>query len=217
MKIQQFDFSVDLLRALLWQYNDAARLQSLLEQKQAWYDQNQTEFWENWVHDVFDLRTANEFGLAVWAILLNIPLVVVAGGEPAGKKYFGFAADDFNFGNGNFASSATSGLTLEQKRLVLRLRYFQLITRGAVTEINAFLNYVFAGISGVYVSDGENMRARYVFDTPLPSRLTAVLREYDLLPRPAGVEVDFIITNQAAGWGFGAYRKNFSNGNFYHE
>ena len=55
MKIQALDYSLNLLRAMLWQYNDAARLEGLLRAKQAWYDQNQTEFWEAWVRDVFDL------------------------------------------------------------------------------------------------------------------------------------------------------------------
>ena len=72
--IQEFDFSVDLLQAILWQYNNATSLQSLLNSEQAWVIENQTEFWENWLRDVFDLRTANEFGLSVWSIILGIPL-----------------------------------------------------------------------------------------------------------------------------------------------
>jgi hypothetical protein len=215
MKIQAFDFSVDLMRALLWQYNDAARLQSLLEQKQAWYDLNQQGFWDDWVRDVFDLRTANDFGLSVWAVILNAPLVIVAGGD-GDKPIWGFAADDFNFTNGNFANTQTSGLTTAQKRLVLRMRYFQLVTRGAVTEVNAFMNALFADDGLVWVVDGLNMKARYVFDFPLPRRLRQVFTEFDLLPRPAGVKVDFIVLGETGGWGFGAYRTNFNNGNFYH-
>ena len=34
MNIQEFDFSVDILQALLWQYNDATKLQALLQKKQ---------------------------------------------------------------------------------------------------------------------------------------------------------------------------------------
>jgi hypothetical protein len=33
VRIQEFDFSVDLLRAILWQRNDAVNLQALLEKK----------------------------------------------------------------------------------------------------------------------------------------------------------------------------------------
>ena len=136
MKIQAFDFSVNLLQAILWQYNDAARLQSLLEQKQAWYDLEHEEFWGDWYTDVFDLRTAIDFGLSVWSVILNVPLTITSGGEPS-ENLWGFGPFRKNFNRGNFAPSSSGiKLTTAQKRLVLQLRYFQLVTRGAVPEIN---------------------------------------------------------------------------------
>ena len=215
-QIQALDFSVDLMRALLWQYNDAARLEALVRQKQEWYNANQSAFWTNWVADVFDLRTANDFGLSVWAIILDIPLVVASAVDPADKPIWGFDQYRENFNNGNFASISSSALTTEQKRLVLRLRYFQLVNDGAVPEINAFFAYLFAPLGPAYVKDGYAMTARYVFEFPLSSALEVVLTEFDLLPRPAGVKVDFVIIGDADGWGFGRYHENFTNGNFYH-
>lgn len=153
-QIQEFDFSVDLLRALLWQYNDAARLEALLRQKQDWYDANQTAFWEDWVRDVFDLRTANDFGLTVWATILDIPLVVASAVDPVDKPIWGFGQYRENFNNGNFASLSNSQLTTDQKRLVLRLRYFQLVTRGTVPEINEFFAYLFGNMGGPALAPG---------------------------------------------------------------
>lgn len=215
-QIQAFDFSVDLLRALLWQYNDAARLETLLRQKQEWYDANQTVFWQDWTRDVFDLRTANDFGLAVWAIILNIPLVVASQADPSDKPIWGFGQYRENFNNGNFASISASQLSTEQKRLILRLRYFQLVTRGTVPEINEFFAYLFAPLGLAYVNDGYDMTARYVFNFPLSSALEMILTEYDLLPRPAGVKIDYVVIGDADGWGFGRYHENFTNGNFSH-
>jgi len=212
---QTLDLSVDLLRALLWQYNDATKLQGLLQAKQAWYDANQTGFWSDWVRDVFDLRTANDFGLSVWAILLDIPLVVTTPPQAA-KPLWGFGSNHVGFTRGNFAAISGSGLTTEQRRLVLRLRYFQLTTRATVSEVNAFMAELFKDFGPVYVSDGLNMTARYVFGFPLGAQLEQVLSEYDLLPRPAGVAVDYIVTVDAAGWGFGRYHETFNNGNFHH-
>lgn len=215
-QIQAFDFSVDLMRALLWQYNDAARLEALVRQKQEWYDANQSAFWNDWVADVFDLRTANDFGLSVWAIILDIPLVVASAVDPVDKPIWGFGQYRENFTNGNFASISSSSLSTTQKRLVLRLRYFQLVNDGAVTEINALFAYLFAPLGPAYVKDGYDMRARYVFEFPMPSALEVVLTEFDLLPRPAGVKVDYVILGDADGWGFGRYHETFTNGNFYH-
>jgi hypothetical protein len=214
-QVQTFDFSVDLLRALLWQYNDAARLEALVRRKQAWYDVNQQTFWEDWVRDVFDLRTANDFGLCVWAIILNISQVIPTPEDLDEKNIWGFGEYRETFNNGNFARSS-SRLTLEQRRLVVRLRYFQLVTKGAVPEINAFLKYLFSTSGRVYVADGLNMTARYVFEFDIPAELFSIFTEFDILPRPAGVKISFVSSTAANGWGFGQYRETFNNGNFHH-
>jgi len=213
MRIQALDYSVNLLQALLWQYNDAARLQSILEQKQDWYDAQFSEFWENWYRDVFDLRTANDFGLSVWAIILDTGLTITSRQVPSATLW-GFGPVHRNFNRGNFAPS-TSGirLTRAQKRLVLQLRYFQLITRGAIPEINAFLKYTFKDLGQAYVLDGLNMTMNYIFTFALPSQLRFVLEEYDILPRPAGVGVNYLVIVRDT-FGFGPVHLNFNRGNF---
>ncbi|MFA5387745.1 MAG: DUF2612 domain-containing protein [Candidatus Paceibacterota bacterium] len=215
-QIQALDFSVDLMRALLWQYNDAARLEALVRQKQEWYDANQSAFWSDWVADVFDLRTANDFGLSVWAIILDIPLAITTAQSPTQPGKWAFGEFRKNFTHGNFAASTSSSLTTEQKRLILRLRYFQLITSGAVPEINTFFADLFGEFGPAYVLDGYDMTAFYVFNFALSSKVRTVLTEFDLLPRPAGVKVSHVVIGQANGWGFEQYRKNFNNGNFNH-
>lgn len=153
MKIQSFDFSVDLLRVLLWQYNDAAKLEALVRSKQTWLDTNQRDFWSSWLYNVFDLRTANDFGLAVWAVILGVALSPSQ--APDGTKpIWGFGAFREGFDQGNFSSQTSAPLTTAQKRLLLRLRYFQLTTRGAVPEVNAFLKLVFGTIGGPPLAPG---------------------------------------------------------------
>ena len=216
MKIQNFDFSLNLLRAMLWQYNDAPRLESLVSQKQAWFDVENRDFWNAWISDVFDLRTANDFGLSVWAIILDMPLHVAGDDPDAERVIWGFSIDDENFTNGNFEGLSGLPLNTEQVRLILRLRYFQLVTRGTVPEINEFFGSLFADLGSAYVNDGLNMTARYVFGFPLSADLQAVFSYFDLLPRPAGVQVDYVVIPDVETWGFGQYHYNFTNGNFYH-
>lgn len=486
-RIQDFNFSVDLLRAVLWQYDTAPNLQSLLTAKQRWYLERHTTFWSDWVRDVFDLRTANDFGLSVWAVILGIPLEVNVGGPNPNKPTFGFGGNktvnlttptrfaggngtrtvfdlpvatvsgtpelyvedwqglqplystprtndaqysqDFtptfwtksaltasaraalapdgtmtanmltesttnnthelrrafgrpggttwtwsiflkeasrrfavvqigsfgsqvagnsvvvdlrtgefsapdparltveyygdgwwrvsttstlndsptsltvtpqvlpklafggsvtyqgdgrsgllawgaqfeqgdkptpyipvpanvsvtrtdytragrvvtlavppengaavlwagqgvtapntwrNFGHGTFGylGSSSIGLTTEQKRLVLRLRYFQLISRGTVPETNRFLKMLFADEGPVYMLDANDMTfALYVFTFTPNSQLQFILEKYDLLPRPAGIGVQYIVVTRPV-WGLGEYNKNFNHGTF---
>lgn len=211
--IQLFDFSVDVLQALLWQYNDAARLQSLLRQKQDWYNENQTAFWQDWYDNVFNLLTANDFGLQVWSIILDLPLIVVQAPPGSPEPAWGFEDTHKNFDNGNFFSTGNTGiaLTREQARLVLRLRYFQMTTNATVPEINKILGYLF-GPGLVYVLDGYDMTIEYVFTFVPDSQLSFILQKYDLLPRPAGVGYSILVLPENT-FGFEGH-ENFSHGNF---
>ena len=217
MKIEDFDFSVDLLQALLWQYNNSGRLKTLLTEKNLWYGANQAKFWEDWVRDVFDLRTANDFGLDVWAIILNIWLGPTDNPFIDFDGIFGFGPNNQNFGNGNF-SSVTSGLfelTTEQRRLVLRLRYFQLISRGTLPEAHAFLNELFKDTGAyVYIVDNLDMSIKvHVFDTDPDLNIEYILDHFDVFPRPAGVGISYQIYTKIP-FGFGPENENFENGNF---
>jgi len=233
MNIQQFNFVVDVLQSILWQYNDATNLLSLLNDKQAWLNENQTNFWFNenasndannngWYQNVFNLLTANEFGLSVWSIILGIPSYIASNVLEPNSQIFGFNAFEIdgslennysNFYDSNF-SNVNSGIqiTLEQQRFLLRLRYYQLITRGQVLspqalesssntnptpfDINAFLNYLCEtsdiGYSGtIYVVDNLNMTMTYVFTSnTFPSGLLQAILANDVFPRPAGVYIN---------------------------
>lgn len=227
MNIQLLDYSIDLLQAILWQYNDAANLQSILSQKQSWYEKNQTEFWQNWFNDVFNLDTANEFGLTVWSIILNLPLQIGLPPDPIDKPLFGFGSETMtpntyvNFNNGNFATAGSSfQLTTEEKRLVLKLRYFQLISNSSIPQINQFLNTIFSAYPGqVYVIDGLKMFIRVVFTFDPGDRLIFILKKYDLIPRGAGVGIEYVV-DVGSIFGFGSETAtpngyvNFNNGNF---
>ena len=214
-QIQPLDFSVNLLRALLWQYNEATTLQSLLEKKADWYEVNQTQFWENWIRDVFDLRTANQFGLVVWGILLGLKLYVNTAPQPS-QPVIGFDNILFaNFDNGNFGSKNGTSymLPVATQRIALQLRYARLTGCGAVPEINRILKYVFKDYGRAFVLDYGNMHQQYVFLFPLTSDLKYLFDNYDILPRPAGVKSRYIDGTLEA-FGFGPTHLNFDNGNF---
>lgn len=211
--IQQFDASVNLLKAILWQYDGAERLQSLLRSKQDWYDENQRDFWNAWYDNVFNPQTANDFGCGVWGHILGVPLSIGQPGTGA-RPVWGFGNFNRNFGRGNFGrlSSGVSALTTEQKRLLLRLRYYQLISDGSVPYINFTLREVFGAGQG-YVLDNLDMTITYVFPTQLPTAVRTMIEQNDLLPRPAGVGISTLVLSRKT-FGFGPFNKNFNKGTF---
>ena len=209
MNIEQFDYSVNLLQSMIWQYDNATRLKSLVSQKQDWYNVYQSQFWEDWYNNVFNLLTANAFGLSVWSVILNLPLFLGQVESPS-KPVFGFNRFDptypdllngnLNFENSNFSIRGTViFLTLEQQRFLLRLRYYQLCSRGDVTDVNEFLNYLITtsdiGYSGtLYMVDNLDMTITYVFTASnFSADLLTVIEKFDVLPRPTGVKIIYSI------------------------
>lgn len=214
-QIQALDTSVDVLKSLLWEHNGADKLVMLARLKQQWYEQNQSEFWNNWVRDVFNIDTANEFGLAVWGRILDVPMQVTAAPD-VGKPAFGFGANNKNFENGNFGNKSSNvvGLTIAQQRLIIRLRYFQLTARGTEPETNEFLAAMAPDLGRVFVVDPLDMSfVTYFFEQAPNSQVQFILDHYDLLPRPAGVGIKYLVEPRPA-WGFGVEHLNFENGNF---
>lgn len=212
-QIQLFDFSVNLLQALLWQYNSAANLQGLLEAKSTWYENNQEEFWSNWYTNVFNLETANQFGLIVWSIILGLPLYVNVG-PYVDQPTWGFGGTNgaVNFDNGNFNDSGSSYLLpIETQRIALQLRYYQLISSGTVPEINRAMKWIFGGLGQVYLIDYNDMTQAFIFNFPVTGDLIYLFNNYDILPRPAGVASSYI-DDTLVYFGFNSFNNNFDNG-----
>lgn len=196
---QLFDFSVDALASLLWQDDVAPTLTALVKLKQKWYDLNFTQFWQNWFTDVFDLRTANFFGCTVWSIILKMPLNIQY--PQATENNWGFGPYQVNFDRGNFKpeSYTVIPLTPLQARTLLQLRYYKLITRTAIPDINKNLARIFAPFGAVWAIDNLNMTMDYVWDFDMPDTMQFIIALYDLLPHGAGVKVRYWRNGQSAG------------------
>jgi len=212
--VTEFDYSVDLTKALLWEYNDAEKLQSLINQKQSWYNENLTEFWQNWYNDVFNVETANDFGLRVWSIILNVSFSIEQE-ERTDDHIWGFGGFHKNFRDkANFKPVGNNEITLsvEQKRLIIKLRYAQLVSRGTLPEINSALRLIFN--HNVFAVDSYDMSSFYMVSTEqLTADVQYVLEKYDLLPRPAGVGIEVIVYT-IREFGFAPYYNNFNDAYF---
>lgn len=210
---RELDLNVNLLRSILWQYENAEGLKSLVLGQQEWINENHTKFWSNWIRDVFNLKTANAFGLEIWARILNVPLTIER--KENLDDAFGFGVEHENFNNGGFgvAAGAIDNVSVEQARKMLLARYFTLIYSPTVPNINMILEVLF-GDGAVYVVDSLDMRySTYTFNGA-PDYLTRdLIKNVDFLPRPAAVGVDFTILPDDA-FGFGEHHLNFENGGF---
>lgn len=168
-------YNGDIHQALKWLQNKAPNVTSLIDQKARWYDQNQTQFWTNWEKNVFNLATANSFGIMVWCIILGVPssLFGLYPDEPTSWAYgpdrqnYKYSGTDPDFANpnltgGNFFGGGNSTiLNLQEARWILRLRYLALVSNGNLSFTNYMLRWIFnngqpwdfAGKRYFYVTD----------------------------------------------------------------
>lgn len=192
--VREFDYSIDVLRPLQWKENAASNIRALLENKQAWIDQNHTQFWQDFETDIFNLKTANDFGLAVWSIILNFPTFLNAGSTLFTNNW-GFGAFHKNFNGANFnqsftASTEDQALTTEQLRLALRLWFYRLHMDGSVTQTNAILKELFGHLGNAYVQDNLDMTITFVFDFEMTTDILNVVNNADIMPISPGVGHD---------------------------
>lgn len=208
MKVQQFDFSLDLMKVIPWKNDSTENLMALMNFKQSWYAKQHQQFWEDWERDVFNLWTANDFGLNVWSIILDLPLYTNNDASPPSYKAFGFGAFGRNFGNGNFATdpNLANKLSIEEKRLLLLLRWRCITSDGSMYDINKALKDL--PMLKAYCLDGQDMTITYIFtEAPSPLMMT-IIKQYDILPRPSGVKAKLLVQPRKA-FGFANYGLNF--------
>jgi hypothetical protein len=159
----------DIEQALKWMHSNAPNIQSLIMQKKAWYAKYQDQFWADWQANVFNLDTANNFGLMIWCIILGVP-----------SQLFGLYPPDRAFAYGEFRQNFVGStgpnpspggnfygggeftlLTAKEIRWALKLRYSMLVGNARLMYINRMLNWIFndglpwdiAGGKYVYVTD----------------------------------------------------------------
>ena len=211
--VQQFNFDANVLQTLLWQYENAPNTKALIQAKQDLWDADFSDFWEHFLTDIFDIKTANTFGLSVWAIILGVPIVYNFPG--AGVEGWGFGQYRKNFTQGNFQGQTGVNYSLSEAtaRVVLQLRYYALIGTCTAPAINRMLADIFADYGTCYVTDGLDMTHRYVFNFILPSDLEYAFNNFDVLPRPAGVNQSRVVIIEPP-FGFNADAQNFNHGNF---
>lgn len=191
MRIYNPNFSVNLISHIIWQYDQAENLKKLLVQKSDWINSNLSDFWSKWYSDVFDLNTANDFGLSVWGKILNFPRQI------------------------QLKNGQVQNLSTEQYRLVLKGQLQSFRMKGSVNEINLWLKTVFGQYGRAYVLDNLNMTTVYIFEFLPTEEIQFLLDNVDFLPRPAGVGYEIrVLPNIYLGFK-DSQRETFNNGILY--
>ena len=198
--------SLNLLQVMDWQRSNSEGIIKLLSSKQAWINAQTEGFFTDWSRDVFNLSTANEFGLFVWSIILDVPLFGASDVDPSNQNILFFSENGepdngrFNFGvdgsgyGANFGQNGAApyNLTTGNKRFVLQIRAVELMTYHSTNDLNKRLRSVIGQDVFYYLETGLMSLTASFKSFDKYNQLALYLNTYNLFPRPTGVNIEAI-------------------------
>lgn len=191
----------DYNKTIQFQFNDSPIIQ-LMDNMYQYFDEtvNLTNFY-NYVWNVY---TAEGFGLDTWGNIVNISRYLpVSNTEYFGYSnqsgintgWFGFNQAPFNDGSFNTGQTPIKLIKLTDQafRQLILAKALLNISPTTIPAINQILMNLFPNRGSAYVEDLGNMQMRYYFDFELTPFELTIVNSGLALPRPTGVQV-FIVT-----------------------
>ena len=207
----------DALEPVQSQYAASPRILSLLVKKAALLDPGKDLML--WRDAVFNPKTAQGVGLDIWGRIVGIGRKLWV----ENTEFFGFHGQNLqNFDQAPFwIQSLASGqvdLTDEAFRFLIFYKAMANIGESTMQAINFLLNSLFEvehGTGSCCVLETGPMHIMAVFSFYLTPYELALIQQYGLLDRPAGVGFSWYQHDPSEMFGFAGQRlQNFDNGIF---
>lgn len=186
----------DWKTTLLSQYANTQILFTLLEDFNAYIDQ--TKNLDDWYDNVWNVMTAQGYGLDVWGRIVGVSRVLqVSNGkfltfeETGNSSVQGGGWDQAIWYNGQ-GTSENFRLADDAYRTLILAKALANICDGSIPGINNLLMNLFPDNGDTYVVDNEDMTVDYVFTMPLDAVQSAIVFQSGVLPRPNGVKVNIV-------------------------
>jgi len=191
--ISAIDVSPNIDITLISQYAQSPVITQLIDNLAEYFDQSAN--WNNFYQYVWNLDTAQAWGLDFWGKVLRVTRFLEL---PITAEYLGFeaaggGASGYPFDVGVFYSGETSTQTYalddDTYRLLLYAKAFANICRTSIPVLNQLMRMLFPGLGDTYCLDNGNMSMTYYLGwSPTPVQL-AIVEQSGVVPHPTGVAV----------------------------
>lgn len=178
---------------IISQYSNSPVLDALILSFNAAIDQ--TENIDNFYDMIFNIATAQGYGLDVWGRIVGVGRTLQFPGD---INQFGFneANSWTGFGQGGFYSGGgtTTNFMLSDPdfRTLIYAKAAGNISDGSIPAINNILMTLFPHRGRCYVVDGLDMTLTYAFEFTLTPVELAIVQLSGVLPNPAGVAINIL-------------------------
>lgn len=177
------------VKSLIYSFNDGVKVEGIID-----------EFYDK----IFNLDTANSYGLDVWGKIVNVSRYVKF--EETGDV-FGFYGQKLQTANnGTFYSGeqATKTLKLSDSffRSIIKTKAAANISDATIKSLNKLISSIYPEKGLAFVTDNQNMTMNYVFPFYLKANEIALIKNSNVIPRPSGVKLNAIILSPKNVFGF---------------
>lgn len=209
---------IDFEKTIISQFANSPVIVQLVTNMNEYIDQS-TDL-DNFYNYVWNVDTAQGFGLDAWGKIvnvsrrLNIPGVVNNFGFSEGVNYQPFGQAPFYAGP---LSSTVYLLSDDAYRTLILVKALSNISDCSSRSLNQLLQNLFQRRGRCYVTDAGGMQMRFVFEfTLLPYEL-AIMTQSGAIPRPAAVQAKVLQVDLPNTFGFneGQVYQTFGHGVFF--
>lgn len=179
---------------VLSQYANSPTLMQLCESLAGYFDF--TGLADQWYDNVWNIDTAQGFGLDFWGRVVGVSRVLTL---PASGAFFGFdealpGSQPLNQAPFYAGAQATSNFTLADApyRTLIYAKALANVCDGSIPAMNRILLLLFPGRGDIYVTDGRNMTMTITSTFALNAVEQAILTTSGVFPRPAGVSLTLV-------------------------
>lgn len=204
---------------IISQYANSPIILALIDSYNASLDQTQNI--NNFYDNVWNIETANHYGLLQWGQIIGVTNVVPLPAPITGHFGFSQQAESQSFGHGSFYSipPATQNYTLtdDAYRTLLLIKALANISNCSIPTYNKILMELFPGRGNAYVSDLGNMQMDLVFEFLLQPYEVSILKYSGAFSNPTGVQSGIRQYNRGHVFGFSQQSgsNGFGNGTFF--
>jgi len=151
---------------------------------------------DNWFDNVWNIQTAQGYGLDVWGRIVGVQRVL----QVAATAFWGYSEalpGSEPYGQAPFyeSGSVTSNYALSDDafRTLILAKALANISDGSIPGLNQILLNLFPGRGNCYVTDGQDMTMTYTFEFPLSPVELAIVEQSGVLPTPCGVTATVVV------------------------
>lgn len=184
---------------------------------------NLEKFTDIFLTQVWDISTAQTYGLDVWGKVVGVSRYLEVEEE---ADYLGFGEalttteegypqplDVSPFFN-ELTPTSVVKLSDDIFRKLILAKAFSNITDATIPAINKFLLMLFEGRGRVYCTDNRDMTMNLVFEFYPTTAEQAIIKKLDIMPIPSGVDVHLVLA-PTPNFGFAEDAYPADDGTFY--